>query len=241
MLNIIGLLFSVNSHCPDVLGVNYPRSATSRVGPVLVTLFQMPNVCARIAALWTTRDMHTLIVQSECESDLYVGSNIGMCVKCRLVYKTHEDHQDLTSYQKRKETNSWTDCTELHIIHPNELQGLTSTYIEMTSSMQVSKLFQGIKLPKTLWIIWSKKGGFPDLDAAVGNWGLSFKVLSIGIQDTSCGFHNPPESSPASVHKRFMNSWPHPRPRLVQQWSSLQIISHYGIWVSLFKCCQVWG
>ncbi len=27
-------------------------------------------------------------------------------------------------------------------------------------------------------------------------------------QDTSCGFHNPPESSLASVHKRFMTSWP---------------------------------
>jgi hypothetical protein len=33
----------------------------------------------------TTRDMHTLIVQCECESDLYVGSNIDMCVKCGLV------------------------------------------------------------------------------------------------------------------------------------------------------------
>jgi hypothetical protein len=47
----------------------------------------------------------------------------------------HEEYQDLTSCQKRKETNSWNDCTELHITHPNELQGLTSTSIEMTSSM----------------------------------------------------------------------------------------------------------
>jgi hypothetical protein len=45
----------------------------------------------------------------------------------------HEVYQDLTSCQKRKETNSWTDCTELHITHSNELQGLTSTSIEMTS------------------------------------------------------------------------------------------------------------
>jgi hypothetical protein len=58
----------------------------------------------------------------------------------------HEDYQDLTSCQKRKETNSWTDCTELHITHPNELQCLTSTSIEMTSSMQVPILLQGIEL-----------------------------------------------------------------------------------------------
>ncbi len=44
-----------------------------------MTLLQMLNACARIAAFGTTRDMHTLIVQSECESDLYVGSNIDMC------------------------------------------------------------------------------------------------------------------------------------------------------------------
>jgi hypothetical protein len=60
----------------------------------------------------------------------------------------HEVYQDLTSCQKRKEANSWTDCTELHITHSNELQGLTSTSIEMTSSMQVSILLQGIKLHK---------------------------------------------------------------------------------------------
>jgi hypothetical protein len=60
----------------------------------------------------------------------------------------HEDYEDLTSHQKRKETNSWTACTKLQITHPNELQGLTSTSIEMTSSMQVSILLQGIKLQK---------------------------------------------------------------------------------------------
>jgi hypothetical protein len=91
----------------------------------------------------------------------------------------HEDYQDLTSCQKRKETNSWTDCT--------------------CNSPKWITMFNK-------HIYWNDFK-YAGVNPPPGNQ-ASKKIEDDLKQDTSCGFHNPPESSPASVHKRFMTSWP---------------------------------
>jgi pentatricopeptide repeat protein len=75
------------------------------VKPVPITFVGMLNACAGITALEEGRCIHTKIIQSGCESDVYVGSSlVDMYAKCGSI----EDALEVFDRMRTRDAVAWT-------------------------------------------------------------------------------------------------------------------------------------
>jgi pentatricopeptide repeat protein len=97
------------------------RNATKGSGARHVTFLAVLNACASIAALEEGRRIRDQIVQSNCESDLFVGSSlIDMYAKCR----SREDARRVFNKMTAHNNISWNAMLAGYAIHGHPKEAL---------------------------------------------------------------------------------------------------------------------